>query len=71
MLNVGAGAMLLLTERLPRSWPSCYGQKLSPASMAGAFFKMTSRSGIVQPHMQRGKPALPKSSSARPVDHAA
>jgi hypothetical protein len=71
MLNVGAGAMLLLTERLPRSWPSCYGQKLSPGFNGRGLFKMTSRSGIVQPHTAAWQPALPKSSSARPVDHAA
>ena len=39
MLNVGAGAMLLLTERLPRSWPSCYGQKLSPGFNGRGLFQ--------------------------------
>ena len=50
MLNVGAGAMLLLTERLPRSWPSCYGQKLSPGFNGRGLFQDDLPLGHRQPH---------------------
>jgi cytochrome c553 len=68
MLNVGAGAMLLLTERLPRSWPSCYGQKLSPGFNGRGLFqddlplgyRPTSYCSVVSQHY-RSRPARARS----------